>query len=169
LADSLPQSVLAARRSTVLASTKRRLDEETLDTGYGECLLAEPSIAEIVQNALLHFDGERYRLHAWCVMPNHVHVLLTPLEGSFLSAIVHSWKSFTAHAINKLTGRRGRLWAEEYFDRAIRDDAHYGACKEYFENNPVTAGLCAEPSEWPFSSWGMSRQPEAETSAPPKI
>lgn len=131
--------------------------EALLDAGHGEGLLARPEIGAIVQNALLHFDADRDCLHAWCVMPNHVHVLATPLEGASLSSLVHSWKSFTAHAINAALGRQGTLWFEEYFDRAIRDDEHFWTAKAYIEENPVKAGLCVSPEDWPFSSAGVGR------------
>jgi len=123
-----------------------------LDAGHGEGLLARPEIGAIVQSAVLYFDADRYRVHAWCVMPNHAHVLSTPLGGVSLSAMVHSWKSFTAHAINATLHRRGTLWFEEYFDRLIRDDDHFWTVKAYIEENPVKAGLCLSPMDWPFSS-----------------
>jgi putative DNA methylase len=162
LADSLPRDVIKrlseARASVPPAgetpALQRQRFESLLDSGHGECLLARPELAAIVENALLHFHGTRYRLHAWCIMPNHVHVLATPLHGFSLSSIVHSWKSFTAKAINAALGRSGAVWFEEYFDRAIRDDAHFAAAQAYIEANPVKAGLCATPEAWVFSSAG---------------
>ncbi len=134
------------------SALRRERFEGLLDAGHGEGLLARPEIGALVQQALRHFDGNRYFLHAWCVMPNHVHVLVTPLKGFSLSSLVHSWKSFTAKAINSALGREGTVWFEEYFDRAIRDEAHFSAAKDYIEDNPVKAGLCAAPGDWPFSS-----------------
>ncbi|MCA7120528.1 MAG: DUF1156 domain-containing protein [Acidibrevibacterium sp.] len=162
LADSLPRDVIErlseARASGLPAgetpALQRQRFESLLDSSHGECLLARPELAAIVENALLHFHGTRYRLHAWCIMPNHVHVLATPLHGFSLSSIVHSWKSFTAKAINAALGRSGAVWFEEYFDRAIRDDAHFAAAQAYIEANPVKAGLCAAPEAWAFSSAG---------------
>ena len=122
------------------AAARRKRFEAMLDAGHGECLLRRPEIAAIVENALLYFDGARYQLHAWCVMPNHVHVLVTPLAGCSLSMLLHSWKSFTAKAINAALGRRGPVWFEEYFDRRIRDEAHYAAALAYIENNPSRGG-----------------------------
>jgi putative DNA methylase len=120
----------------------------------------------IVQAALLKFDGARYCLHAWCVMPNHVHVLATPLGAWSLSSILHSWKSFTAKQINKALSRDGAVWWEEYFDRAIRDDVHFEVAKTYIEENPVKAGLCVTAAEWPFSSArARSGLPAGETPA----
>ncbi len=126
------------------------------DAGHGECLLKHEAAARIVQNALLHFDGQRYRLLAWCVMPNHVHVLIETLPGHPLSDVVHSWKSYTSKEINRLLNRSGRLWMPDYFDRFIRDEEHLAAEVEYIESNPVKAGLVQRPDQWPFSSAGAS-------------
>ena len=85
-------------------------------------------------------------------MPNHVHVLATPLRNYTLSSILHTWKSFTAHQANKLLGRRGTFWMVEYFDRAIRNERHFANVVEYIEHNPVKAGLCDHPMDWKWSS-----------------
>ena len=161
LHDSLPSEVLERwrREASGLPSDAEALDrrkriEAALDAGRGECSLRHPEIAAMVEDALLHFDGERYRLHAWVVMPSHVHVLATPLHGYSLSSIVHSWKSFTAKEANRILGRSGAFWQEEYYDRAIRDETHFARATEYIEWNPVKAGLCAEPEEWGYSSLG---------------
>ncbi|MBI5844806.1 MAG: transposase [Deltaproteobacteria bacterium] len=132
---------------------RRRLIEETLDESYGECLLKRQEIARIVESALFYFNGERYFLHSWVVMPNHVHVLVTPMGINIMSAIVHSWKSFTAKEANRLLGRKGVFWQEEYFDRVIRNETHFRAVVEYIEYNPVRAGLCALITDWKFGSF----------------
>jgi REP element-mobilizing transposase RayT len=85
-------------------------------------------------------------------MPNHVHTLFTPREGHKMSAIVHSWKSFTAHECNKLLGTTGRFWEREPFDRYIRNERHFRNTLAYIEENPVKAGLCDKPDEWLWSS-----------------
>ena len=131
---------------------RRKRIEAALDQGHGASSLADDRVADVVERALLHFDGERYRLHAWSIMPNHVHVIATPVGDHQLSEIVHSWKSFTATKINTLLGRRGALWAREYFDRAIRDDRHYLNAVSYVSMNPVKANLCARAEDWRFSS-----------------
>ncbi|MEM9479259.1 MAG: transposase [Verrucomicrobiota bacterium] len=115
--------------------------EKQLDAGRGSCWMRDKRIAEIVANAISHFDGDRYRLHAWCVMPNHVHVLLTPLPGWELSKITHSWKSFSATAANRVLGRRGNFWREESYDHLVRDEEDFLAQKEYVLANPEKAGL----------------------------
>jgi REP element-mobilizing transposase RayT len=126
--------------------------ERYLDQGYGACYLARLGIAQIVEEALLHFDGDRYRLLAWVVMPNHVHVVVEMFEAHPVAEIVHSWKSFTAHTANRVLGRRGPFWQIEYFDRTIRDESHLLAAIEYTHNNPVSAGLVDSPPEWRYSS-----------------
>ena len=125
--------------------------ESYLDAGHGECHLRRPEIAGLVQENLLHFDGARYRLLAWVVMPNHVHVLIETLQTP-LAEILHGWKSFTAKAANRLLGRQGEFWQTEYFDRFIRDEEHLGKAVRYIEMNPVKAGLVKSPEEWLFGS-----------------
>jgi REP element-mobilizing transposase RayT len=162
LADSLPAALLerwqvehAALTGPVRDEARRKRVEQALDSGLGSGALAMPEIGELVENALLCFDGQRYRLHAWSIMPNHVHVLITPLGAHTLSAIVHSWKSFTAKKANAMRGSSGAFWAQEYFDRAIRDDGHYANTVEYFAQNPVKAGLCGRADDWRYASaWG---------------
>ena len=123
-----------------------------IDSGLGSCALRDPAIATIVQDALLHFDGRRYKLFAWTIMPNHVHVLIEQVGGFPLGEIVHAWKSFTAKQANKQLGRAGAFWAPDYFDRYIRDQAHYDVAVYYIHENPVKAGLVARMDEWRWSS-----------------
>jgi REP element-mobilizing transposase RayT len=132
---------------------RRRLDRYE-DAGHGQCWLGRDEIAEIVENAILHFDGQRYRLLAWCIMPNHVHVICECLEGHPLDAMVHSWKSFTGKKANRVLGRSGAFWMEDYHDRFIRDDDHLARAVAYVEGNPVKAGLVATKEEWRWSSAG---------------
>jgi REP element-mobilizing transposase RayT len=134
-----------------LAELRRRIDDY-LDAGHGECLLSQPQIAALVEDALLHFDQQRYRLLAWCVMPNHVHALIETVAGWPLGEILHSWKSFTSHEMNKALGRRGERWQKEYLDRYIRNAQHFEAAIRYIEENPVNAGLVRIKAEWPWSS-----------------
>jgi REP element-mobilizing transposase RayT len=126
------------------------------DAGHGACWLRDERIAALVENALLCFDGERYRLIAWCIMPNHVHGLIELDEEWPLAKIVHSWKSYTAHAANEILGRSGDFWFREYFDRFIRDDRHFRSAVSYIERNPVQARLVRLPEEWRWgSAWGQ--------------
>jgi putative DNA methylase len=159
LFDSLPQHLLQRWREELKQLPRkegdvewRRRIQDFLDSGYGSCFLRDRRLAEIVQNALLHFDGQRYALHAWCVMPNHVHVLFTPDTGFKMSTITHSWKSFTANQCNKVLERTGRFWQKEPFDRYIRNERHYHNALAYIENNPVKARLCDSTEDWLWSS-----------------
>jgi len=159
LADSLPQAVLEKWKkeldtdSSVNAdSMLRKRVEYYLDQGYGSCALRDGRIAAMVQNSLLHFDGERYRVSAWAIMPNHVHTMLTPCGAVSLSKIIKDVKSFTSREANKIIGRRGQFWMEDYFDRYVRDREHFASAIAYIENNPVKARLCSRPEDWPFSS-----------------
>src|SRR5262245_1225179 len=99
-----------------------------------------------MEEALLLFDGVRYRLHAWTIMPNHVHVLLTPLTGWPLGGLVGSWKRFVGREANVLLGRSGAFWQRDYWDRFTRNEAHLGASKTYIDFNPVKAGLVTDPA-----------------------
>lgn len=157
LADSLPSETL--ERLAKLSpddSTLRKRIEEYLDAGAGSSVLAKHSNAGVVQTALHHFHQQRYLLHAWIVMPNHVHVLIEPLLSHSIRDIVHSWKSFTgkklAESEPQLIRKNGRIWQPDYFDRYIRDERHYHSAVLYIHENPVKAGLVGDPSDWRWSS-----------------
>lgn len=142
-----------------------RLLEAFLDTGCGECHLRDPRVATLVEGALLFFDGARYALHAWVVMPNHVHVLFTPANGWSLSDVVGSWKSFTSKEANKFLGRAGRFWQPDYFDRYVRNEQHFLRVVEYIEFNPVKAGLCEWPTDWSLGSARLACDAQAAGTA----
>ena len=125
---------------------------EYLDAGHGECWLRRPDVAQLVEGALLHFDGARYRLLAWCIMPNHVHALIETREGFPMDDVLHSWKSYTSHEANKLLRRVGEFWQREYLDRYVRNAEHFEKVLAYIEDNPVTAGLAKLKTEWLWSS-----------------
>jgi len=159
LADSVAENILAAWREERAQWLKfhpppwdwktareytRRFEEEReqwLDQGQGSCLLRQPKAAQIVSEALRHFDRERYLLDAYVVMPNHVHVLVKPVGSHSIADILHSWKSFTANAINRELDREGTVWMREAFDTIVRDVAHLNACRDYIAQNPDKAAL----------------------------
>ncbi len=159
LFDSLPRSLLE-RWSEELAHwpeksaevERRKRIEAYLDRGAGSAFMKDPRIADEVEEALLFFDGSRYRIPAWVIMPNHVHALLTPSSGWELGQILHSWKSFTSNECNRLLARGGQFWEKESFDRFVRDERHYQNAIVYIESNPVKAGLCEKPDDWKWSS-----------------
>lgn len=165
LEGSLPAAVVHDIRGGRRPADERRsaIDDE-LDKGAGPTWLADPWAADTVVQALRHDEGERHRLHAWCLMPNHVHVLAEMLDGVSLGPVVKSWKSFTARMINRRLGRSGRFWAPDYFDRYVRDAEQFARVAAYIENNPVKAGLCRTPADWPWSS--ASRYADLEVRAP---
>ena len=154
LADSLPQ----AKLSELLTFKKQWLTEHPepwdnktreeynhkirvkvdrwLDQGYGECILERGEIREIVENALLFHNGKRYRLHHFVIMPNHVHLLLSPIGDDEVVKSIGSVKQFSANAINKRLGRRGNVWQRNVFDRLVRDMQSYEACVNYINHNP---------------------------------
>src|SRR5580704_17171989 len=150
LADSLPESALRQirRKQDSIANEDRHLStqlEEYLDKGGGACHLRQPSVANLVAAGLRKFDGFRYELFAWCIMPNHIHVVLKPLPLNELARIIHSWKSFTAHQANALLSRTGIFWQREYYDHLIRDGGQLKRAIRYTSENPRRAGL----EHWP--------------------
>ena len=151
LADALPAGLAGDLKRRSPADRMGAADA-VLDAGLGSRALAEPEAARVVAEALNHFDGQRYQLWAWCVMPTHVHVLAGQTEGWSLPSVIHTWKSFTAKKINRSLDREGRFWAANYFDRFIRDDDQFNRTLGYIEDNPVKAGLCGLASEWRWSS-----------------
>ncbi len=114
--------------------------------------LEDQRVAAAVEAALLRHQGERYLLSAWCVMPDHVHAVVTPLPPWTLGQVLQRWKSFTAHEANRILGRRGGFWQEESFDHLIRNRESFERFVAYVEGNPVAAGLCTRPEDWPYSS-----------------
>ncbi|WP_421999398.1 REP-associated tyrosine transposase [Reyranella sp.] len=151
LADSLPrEAVLRLRQAARPESMRHAL----LDRGWGACWLRDDRVATLAEQALLIFEGERYRLHAWTIMPNHVHAMPSVSPGHPLGPIVGSWKRFTAREGNRLLRRTGAFWQTEYWDRFIRNEAHFAATESYIDLNPVKVGLVTEPRLWP---WGSAR------------
>ena len=163
LADSVPQGQLeiwkAERtRLSELAQTEERplTREETdqlnalydehveayLSAGYGSCILRENSAAEAIVATLTHSDGIAYALHEWCIMPNHVHIIVGGFaEGRSMRTEVESWKRISAHRINKSLGREGGVWHKDVFTRIIRDREEYARQMSYVWNNPEVSGL----------------------------
>ncbi|MEJ5352645.1 MAG: TaqI-like C-terminal specificity domain-containing protein [Melioribacteraceae bacterium] len=115
--------------------------ENLLDECKGSCVLKEERIAKIVADALLYFNNKKYILDDWVIMPNHVHILVKPINGYTLPEITHSWKSFTANEINKILGKKGQFWLHESYDHIVRNETAFNAIKNYIRNNPVKANL----------------------------
>lgn len=134
------------------AREQRRKLEDYLDRGHGDCSLRNPRIAELMENSMLFHHRQRFDLLAWVVMPNHVHALFEVGNTTPLSGIMQNWKSISAAAANKLLGRAGDFWQDDYWDTFMRNEEQTGKAIRYIENNPVKAKLCRAPEEWPFSS-----------------
>ena len=133
---------------------RRKKIEAWIDAGHGSCILREPAIASMVQDTLRFFDGQRYHLRAWVIMPNHVHALFQPIDGWTVAKAVASWKKFTARRIadQEIGVPRRQIWHREYWDRYMRDEEHFLRAVDYIHRNPVKAGLVARAEEWRWSS-----------------
>jgi len=105
--------------------------DDLLDNGHGSCILDNKECKQIVEKALNYFDGERYYLDKFVVMPNHVHVIVIPGGEWTLSKITHSWKSYTANELNKITNQRGPAWMPESFDHIIRSPEQLERIRQY--------------------------------------
>ncbi|MGB9454951.1 MAG: transposase [Bryobacteraceae bacterium] len=125
-----------------------------MDKGaFGPVWLRDARVARVVADALLHGESGRhfYQLRAWVIMPNHVHLLLRPRTA--LPIITRWLKGSTARQANLILGRTGEaFWQDESFDHRVRDEVELERIARYVEYNPVSAGLSANPSDWPWSS-----------------
>jgi REP element-mobilizing transposase RayT len=106
-----------------------------LDAGYGSCILARPDCKAIMESSLRHFDGHRYELGEFIVMPNHVHAIVATIGEHQLTSILHSWKSFSAHEFNRILNSSGRIWLSESFDHIIRSAEYLKKFEAYIRNN----------------------------------
>ncbi|WP_458734773.1 REP-associated tyrosine transposase [Zobellella taiwanensis] len=159
LADSLPKETTTQILTENSKCKRKLLVEHELGKGHGECWLRLPPIAAMVVQNWRFFDGKRYRLIAYIVMPNHVHLLIRVYPQAQLSTIVHGWKSYSAKAIQAyIRHTQGeetvpkRIWQPEYWDRYIRNQEHFDRVVEYIHQNPVKAGLVSQASNWAWSS-----------------
>ncbi len=179
LDDSLPKSVLdqieSERRAIIktanqlrrpLSSDERKrlqhlstpIIERFLDSGSGSCHLKNRAVASRVADALRYFDEQRYRLFAWCIMPNHVHFVFKVFPGHPLADVVHSWKSLTAKRANRILGAKGTFWQREYYDHLVRDADELERAVRYVMMNPEKAKL----SNW---EWVWMRGQDARATA----
>ena len=174
LAGSLPSEVLQSLRDSLIRqerevnlipdpqrrrqfaySIQKRMFgkwDEKLDQGMDSPRwLANPDIANLVSEAIRRKDGKEYSLDAYCIMPNHIHLVCTPLEfeGEIIpiSKIMQSLKGATARQANILLNRRGEFWHHESYDHVVRDSQEYERIIEYVMNNPIRAGL---PATWVY-------------------
>jgi len=117
-----------------------------LDECHGECVLRQIELAGIVAESLLHFDGSRYDLTDFVVMPNHVHVFAAFPDDDAMLAQCESWKHFTAAKINLALRRTGRFWQQDGFDHLVRSVEQFERQRRYIAENSVLARL--RPGEY---------------------
>jgi REP element-mobilizing transposase RayT len=133
----------------------------------GPLWLKDPELASIVSDAIMFRDSQTHAVDAYCVMPNHVHLVLAPLakdgpdlEPTSLASIMHSVKSYTGNQANKVLNRGGSFWEHENFDRAIRNEEEWLRTIAYVLNNPVKACLVQDWQDWPHSYCRPQLAPE---------
>jgi putative transposase len=129
-------------------STFRRCREAFLDSCHGRCVLRRPELARIVAAVLLHFDGQRYRMGDFIVMPNHVHLLAAFPAAEAMKEQCDSWLHYAAFRINKVIGEKGKFWQQEPFDHLVRGPEQYDYLRRYIADNPHKAGLA--PGEYHY-------------------
>ena len=147
-----PEPWDAATASEYYETFPAKLDE-MLDAGYGSCILGREDCRNVVVENLLHFNGERYALHSFVVMPHPVPVLLEIERREALAKIVQGWKSYTSKRINEVVGSEGQVWQREYYDRLIRNAEHYERTVEYIRKNArVVEGLISRTGSLPVQN-----------------
>jgi len=132
---------LLPEQKALLAAYSHKRMEEYFDHGAGSCPFLDMRIAGTMAAALRFREGKHYRLLAWCIMPNHVHVVARLFPGQELARVVKAWKDFSAKAANQTLGRKGRFWQREYYDRMIRNEDELDRSIRYVLENPARAGL----------------------------
>jgi hypothetical protein len=123
--------------------------EEWLDAGSGSCLLADTTRRDILAETIMHDHGNRANHHAWVIMPNHAHLLLTPLYP--IDGLLKNWKGISARRMGN-----GSIWQKGYRDTMIRDEKHFANVVRYIRRNPV--GL----PRGSFTLWQGERALEVE-------
>ena len=117
-------------------------------------IFLDPDCASLVVEAIQFVRHERAYVLAYAVMPEHLHALLVPREGTSISRVMQSIKGYTARLVNERLGRRGPLWQRSFYDRMIRNERQLLETVNYVHMNPVVAGLEEEPKAYPYSSAG---------------
>lgn len=148
---------LAAGEERVLIRRTLGKLERVLDTGQGGCVLADAHAAAVVESVLWAGDGVKYRLHAWSVMPNHVHALVTPVGELGIDDVVQDWKDESTRKVNQELRRKGSLWHPNVIDYEVEHPADFVRMQAVIAQNPAQAGL----HDWPFA--GEASRAPAET------
>jgi REP-associated tyrosine transposase len=111
--------------------------------------LNQPQIREICEKAIHYYDNKEYKLICYCIMPNHIHLVIDLIKNSrLLGDILGSIKKYSARESNKVLGKRGKFWQLESFDRLIRDEIELYYIIRYVLTNPVNASLVKKWKEW---------------------
>ena len=131
-------------------------DDALHNNKAGPFWLKEDKIAEIIANSIRFHDGNWFDVLAYCIMPNHVHLVLTPYESSdkadySLTRIMHNIKRNSANHANKILGRTGAFWQHENYDRFARNEKELERIIKYVLYNPVKANLVKEQTDWKWS------------------
>ncbi|MDR2981480.1 MAG: transposase [Puniceicoccales bacterium] len=151
-----PESISADEQDAVLKKKRHWEIEGFLDRGVGRCWLKHPQIAGLLVDTFRYFNLERYKLLAWVIMPNHVHVLVKTTRNFSVGTIVKTWKQYASTRAKKIPGiseiPAGKFWQTESFDHLTRTDDERDRIVNYIHQNPVKAKLCQRPEEWLWSS-----------------
>ncbi len=158
LSDSFPVTRRREWESIAGESMNRRRIEAWLDRGHGSCWLKRKDVANLVSNELTKEEGQRCHLHAWVIMPNHVH-LVVDVWDTPLAALVAGWKGRSARKANSRLGRQGQFWQRDYYDTLVRNSEQLRRAIRYTECNPVKAHLVSTPDQWDFSSASRGVEP----------
>lgn len=132
---------LSSEQSREFKRLSDRVFHRSLDECHGVCLLKQPALAMIVAKAMLFYDGSKYDLDRFVVMPNHVHAIVQFRTGTSLETVSQSWMRYTARKINASTGESGAFWQPEPFDHIIRSSEHFEYLQQYIFKNPQKANL----------------------------
>ncbi|MEP4684310.1 MAG: transposase, partial [Rhodopirellula bahusiensis] len=162
LADSIPQAQLRSlqrwremwERShqeprtesdwDLLAREITHRTEAWLDQGYGQCVFQHVGLANEMAKSMQHFQDQRYLTSCYCVMQNHVHLVMKPLGNHALEDLLRDIKGFVSRKVNRELGLEGPLWEQESHDRIIRDEEHLYRIVQYIGNNPMKAGYAED-------------------------
>jgi len=120
-----------------------------LDDCHGDCVLGAPQPRKLVEESLLHFDGQRYDLERFVIMPNHVHLLIQMRQGFLLRKQLTETLRYTARCVNSLLKQDGTFWQSEPFDHVVRSEAQFEYLQQYIVDNPEKARL----SEGEYTLW----------------
>ena len=169
LADSLPQLVLEQLRADFDAAEEEqnnegsyarqrryfgRFDSHLDAAATGPVWLQQPALAQLIQQALHFYDYKQYSLVCYCIMANHVHIVVgLPEAAPPLAQTLQALKGYTANQGNKLLGRQGQFWQRESYDHVVRGTDELKRIVAYVLDNPVKAGLVEDWQQWPYTYW----------------